>query len=34
VFNHFATKEDLALAGREQRLNALLARIAQRPRFQ
>ena len=31
VFNHFATKEDLAFAGREQRLNALLARIAQRP---
>jgi AcrR family transcriptional regulator len=31
VFNHFATKEELAFAGREQRLNALLTRIAQRP---
>jgi AcrR family transcriptional regulator len=31
VFNHFATKEDLAFAGRERRLEALLARIAQRP---
>jgi AcrR family transcriptional regulator len=31
VFNHFATKEDLVFAGREQRLNALVARIAQRP---
>jgi AcrR family transcriptional regulator len=31
VFNHFASKEDLAFAGRERRLDALLARIAQRP---
>jgi AcrR family transcriptional regulator len=31
VYNHFATKEDLVFAGREQRLKALLARIAQRP---
>jgi AcrR family transcriptional regulator len=31
VFNHFATKEDLAFAGREQRLQALLARIVERP---
>jgi AcrR family transcriptional regulator len=31
IFNHFATKEDLAFAGREQRLDALLVRIAQRP---
>src|ERR671921_1055975 len=31
VFNHFATKEDLAFAGREERLNRLLADIAQRP---
>src|SRR5215217_6786068 len=30
VYNHFATKEDLAFAGRERRLEALLARIAQR----
>jgi AcrR family transcriptional regulator len=31
VFNHFATKEDLAFAGGEVRLNQLLADIAQRP---
>lgn len=31
VFNHFATKEDLAFAGGEARLNQLLAAIAQRP---
>ena len=31
VFNHFATKEHLAFAGREQRLDVLLARIAERP---
>jgi AcrR family transcriptional regulator len=31
VFNHFATKEDLAFAGGEARLNHLLADIAQRP---
>src|SRR3954466_2341805 len=31
VFNHFATKADLVFAGREQRLNVLVARIAQRP---
>jgi AcrR family transcriptional regulator len=31
VFNHFATKEDLAFAGGEARLNELLADIAQRP---
>jgi AcrR family transcriptional regulator len=31
VFNHFATKEDLAFAGGETRLNQLLADIAQRP---
>ncbi len=31
IFNHFATKEDLAFAGRGQRLDALVARIAQRP---
>jgi AcrR family transcriptional regulator len=31
IFNHFATKEDLAFAGRGQRLEALVARIAQRP---
>src|SRR5215217_2981339 len=31
VFNHFATKEDLALAGGEARLNELLADIAKRP---
>jgi AcrR family transcriptional regulator len=31
VFNHFATKEDLAFAGREERLKALLADIVQRP---
>jgi len=31
VFNHFATKEDLAFAGGEARLNQLLADIAQRP---
>src|SRR3712207_6750355 len=32
VFNHFATKEDLAFAGREQRLKRLLADIVERPR--
>jgi AcrR family transcriptional regulator len=31
VFNHFATKEDLAFAGGEARLTQLLADIAQRP---
>ncbi len=31
VFNHFATKEDLAFAGRQERLKRLLADIAQRP---
>jgi AcrR family transcriptional regulator len=31
VFNHFATKEDLAFAGGEARLNQLPADIAQRP---
>jgi AcrR family transcriptional regulator len=31
VFNHFATKEDLAFAGGEARLQRLLADIAQRP---
>ena len=31
VFNHFATKEDLAFAGGEARLSRLLADIAQRP---
>jgi AcrR family transcriptional regulator len=31
VFNHFATKEDLAFAGREERLERLLAEIAGRP---
>jgi AcrR family transcriptional regulator len=31
VFNHFATKEDLAFAGGEVWLNQLLADIAQRP---
>jgi AcrR family transcriptional regulator len=31
VFNHFATKEDLAFAGRDRRTGALLARLAQRP---
>ncbi len=31
VFNHFATKEDLAFAGREERLNRLLADIRERP---
>ena len=31
VFNHFATKEDLAFAGREERLKRLLADIVQRP---
>jgi AcrR family transcriptional regulator len=31
VFNHFATKEDLAFAGGEARLNELLTDIAQRP---
>jgi AcrR family transcriptional regulator len=31
VFNHFPTKEDLAFAGREERLSRLLADIVQRP---
>jgi AcrR family transcriptional regulator len=31
VFNHFATKEDLAFAGGEARLQQLLANLAQRP---
>ncbi len=31
VFNHFATKEDLAFAGREERLKRLLADIRERP---
>jgi AcrR family transcriptional regulator len=31
VFNHFATKEDLAFAGREQGLMLLVADIAERP---
>jgi AcrR family transcriptional regulator len=31
VFNHFATKEDLAFAGGEARLQQLLAAIAERP---
>jgi AcrR family transcriptional regulator len=31
VFNHFATKEDLAFAGGEARLSRLLADIARRP---
>ena len=31
VFNHFATKEDLAFAGREQGLLRLVADIAERP---
>lgn len=31
VFNHFATKEDLAFAGREQGLNMLVADITERP---
>jgi AcrR family transcriptional regulator len=31
VFNHFATKEDLAFAGREERLKRLLAEIGKRP---
>jgi AcrR family transcriptional regulator len=31
VFNHFATKEDLAFAGREQGLMLLVANIAERP---
>jgi len=31
VFNHFATKEDLAFAGREERLKRVLADIVQRP---
>ena len=31
VFNHFATKEDLAFAGREERLDRLVTAIAQRP---
>jgi AcrR family transcriptional regulator len=31
VFNHFATKEDLAFAGREQGLMLLVAKIAERP---
>src|SRR3954449_6788324 len=31
VFKHFATKEDLAFAGREERLRRLLADLAERP---
>jgi AcrR family transcriptional regulator len=31
VFNHFATKEDLAFAGREERLDRLLTDIVRRP---
>jgi AcrR family transcriptional regulator len=31
VFNHFATKEDLAFAGREEGLKLLVANIAERP---
>lgn len=31
VFNHFATKEDLAFAGREEGLKRLVADIAERP---
>ena len=31
VFNHFATKEDLAFAGREQGLDRLVTDIAERP---
>jgi AcrR family transcriptional regulator len=31
VFNHFATKEDLAFAGREERLERLLADVRRRP---
>jgi AcrR family transcriptional regulator len=31
VFNHFPTKEDLAFAGREERLKRLLADIVERP---
>jgi AcrR family transcriptional regulator len=31
VFNHFGTKEDLAFAGREERLARLLADLARRP---
>src|ERR1700712_118149 len=31
VFNHFATKEDLAFAGREERLARLLTGLAKRP---
>src|SRR3954453_17695780 len=31
VFNHFATKEDLAFAGREEGIMRLVADIAERP---
>src|SRR5215203_5038405 len=31
VFNHFATKEDLAFAGREEGLQQFVAAIAERP---
>src|SRR5215217_9379028 len=31
VFNHFATKEDLALAGREEGIAQFVAAIAERP---
>src|SRR5918999_2207519 len=31
VFNHFATKDDLAFAGREERLKRLLADVRERP---
>src|SRR5918992_136721 len=31
VFNHFATKEDLAFAGREQGITQFVAAIAERP---
>src|SRR3954454_8816090 len=31
VFNHFATKEDLAFAGREEGLSQFVAAIAERP---
>src|SRR4051794_37537667 len=31
VFNHFPTKEDLAFAGREEGIAAMVAAIAQRP---
>src|SRR5918998_3166994 len=31
VFNHFATKEDLAFAGREEGISQFVAAIAERP---